>query len=145
MHYYHNVSILKAEELNDIVGEAFRLAYARQKQQNRGLLTKTPSFNDIIERQLRRQRPHGMETAIEEATNESLTSKSDLDNQFKESDDYNLLTSDKSKKPSQPNVTKRISTKYVIINIHQAIEGSLRVQVPPGITVSSSISFVKIR
>ena len=104
----------KAEELNDIVGEAFRLAYARQKQQNRGLLTKTPSFNDIIERQLRRQRPHGMETAIEEATNESLTSKSDLDNQCKESDEYNLLTtSDKNKKPVPSNASKKLSTKYV--------------------------------
>jgi len=43
-------SPFQAEELNTLIGNAFKMAYASQKQQQQ------PTFHELIERQLQEQR-----------------------------------------------------------------------------------------
>lgn len=54
---------MQAEELNTIIGNAFKMAYAQQK-------TRQPTFNEIIERQLVEQKARFAE--YEEQANRAL-------------------------------------------------------------------------
>ena len=50
---YHVFHCFQAEELNTIVGNAFKMAYAYQRQTSD---TQAPSFNDLIEKQIETQK-----------------------------------------------------------------------------------------